>query len=105
MWNVDYCSILPRIDIEEMNELERTFLEMLQFNINVDSSVYTKYYFELRRLAEEADRPFPLEPMSKERAAKLEATAKHIRDAALKSTLRGAKSLGHGDFLSKAVLP
>eukprot|EP00038_Savillea_parva_P007626 m.171485 g.171485 ORF g.171485 m.171485 type:complete len:351 (-) comp13381_c0_seq1:290-1342(-) len=105
VWNVDYCSILPRIDIEEMNELERTFLEMLQFNINVDSSVYTKYYFELRRLAEETDRPFPLEPMSKERAAVLEATAKHIQDHALKGEMRGAKSLGHAEFVTHAVLP
>mmetsp|Transcript_27472 Transcript_27472/g.72200 ORF Transcript_27472/g.72200 Transcript_27472/m.72200 type:complete len:359 (-) Transcript_27472:89-1165(-) len=105
VWNVDYCSILPRIDIEEMNELERTFLEMLQFNINVDSSVYTKYYFELRQLAEEAERPFPLEPMSKERAAQLEASAKHIQDAVIKADLRGAKSLGHDEFMHKAVLP
>jgi hypothetical protein len=66
---------------------------------------YTKYYFELRRLAEDADRPFPLEPMSKERAAQLEATSKHVRDAVVKSEMRGAKSLGHVEFLSKAVLP
>lgn len=105
VWNVDYCGILPRIDIEEMNELERTFLEMLQFNINVDSSVYTKYYFELRQLAEEAERPFPLEPMSKENAARLEATGKHMRDAMLKGQIRSAKSFDHKEFLSKAVLP
>ncbi len=34
------------------NDLEYTFLEMLQFNMNVDSAVYTKYYFDLRQLAE-----------------------------------------------------
>ena len=54
------------------NELERQFLEMLQFNINVPSSVYAKYYFDLRALADAHDLSFPLEPLSKERAAKLE---------------------------------
>ena len=54
------------------NELERQFLEMLQFNINVPSSVYAKYYFDLRALADAHDLSFPVEPLSKERAAKLE---------------------------------
>lgn len=56
------------------NELERQFLELLQFNINVPSSVYAKYYFDLRSLAEANNLSFPLEPLSRERAHKLEVT-------------------------------
>ncbi|XP_015776609.1 PREDICTED: cyclin-Y-like protein 1 [Acropora digitifera] len=73
VWNVDYCQILKDITVEDMNELERAFLELLQFNINVPSSVYAKYYFDLRSLADANDLVFPLEPLSKERAKKLEA--------------------------------
>ena len=54
------------------NELERYFLETLQFNINLPSSVYAKYYFDLRALAEHHDLSFPSEPLSKDRAIKLE---------------------------------
>ena len=62
------------------NELERQFLEMLQFNINVPSSVYAKYYFDLRTLAEANDLSFPPEPLSKERAQKLEAMSQQCED-------------------------
>lgn len=72
VWNVDFCTILPRIAVEDMNDLERVLLEMLRFNINVDSSVYTKYYFELRDLALESQQSFPLEPLTKDKATKLE---------------------------------
>lgn len=54
------------------NDLERHFLELLQFNINVPSSVYAKYYFDLRTLADENDLSFPVEALSKERAQRLE---------------------------------
>eukprot|EP00058_Branchiostoma_floridae_P019964 XP_002605454.1 hypothetical protein BRAFLDRAFT_74268 [Branchiostoma floridae] len=76
VWNVDYCQILRDITVEDMNALERQFLELLQFNINVPSSVYAKYYFDLRSLADANELIFPVEQLSKERAQRLEATSR-----------------------------
>ncbi|KAG5851688.1 hypothetical protein ANANG_G00054320 [Anguilla anguilla] len=72
--------ILKDITVEDMNEMERHFLELLQFNINVPASVYAKYYFDLRSLAEDNNMSFPLEPLSKERAQKLEAISRLCED-------------------------
>ncbi|XP_067844182.1 cyclin-Y-like protein 1 isoform X2 [Heptranchias perlo] len=80
VWNVDYCQILKDMTVEDMNEMERQFLEMLQFNINVPASVYAKYYFDLRSLADDNNMNFPLEPLSKERAQKLEAISRLCED-------------------------
>ncbi|XP_055336921.1 cyclin-Y-like protein 1 [Paramacrobiotus metropolitanus] len=76
VWNVDYCQILRDIQVEDMNELERNFLEQLQFNINVPASVYAKYYFDLRSLADANDLSFPAEQLNIERAQKLEALSR-----------------------------
>lgn len=56
------------------NELERVYLEQLQFNINVASSTYAQYYFDLRSLAEDNGLSFPneYEALTKERAKQLE---------------------------------
>uniref|UniRef100_A0A452HA21 Cyclin-like domain-containing protein n=2 Tax=Gopherus agassizii TaxID=38772 RepID=A0A452HA21_9SAUR len=80
VWNVDYCQILKDITVEDMNEMERHFLELLQFNINVPASVYAKYYFDLRSLADDNNLNFLLEPLSKERAQKLEAISRLCED-------------------------
>lgn len=88
VWNVDYCQILKDITVEDMNELERQFLELLQFNINVPSSVYAKYYFDLRSLAEANDLSFPTEPLSKDRAQRLEAMSRVMQDKVTAEALK-----------------
>ncbi|KAF3843294.1 hypothetical protein F7725_002143, partial [Dissostichus mawsoni] len=80
VWNVDYCQILKEITVEDMNEMERQFLELLQFNINVPASVYAKYYFDLRQLADDNNLSFPLEPLDNQRAKKLEAISRLCED-------------------------
>ncbi|CAM4890138.1 unnamed protein product [Rotaria socialis] len=73
VWNVDFCQILRDITVSEMNELEREYIQLLQFNVNVGSSIYAKYYFDLRQLAKENKISFPDELLTKEKAIKLEA--------------------------------
>uniref|UniRef100_H3CRB4 Cyclin Y n=1 Tax=Tetraodon nigroviridis TaxID=99883 RepID=H3CRB4_TETNG len=94
VWNVDYCQILKEMTIQDMNELERQFLELLQFNINVPSSVYAKYYFDLRSLSKSSNLNVPLEPLSRDKAQRLEAISrlcddrfKEIRRAARKRSV------------------
>lgn len=78
VWNVDYCQILKDMNVENMNELERQYLVLMQFNINVPSSVYAKYYFDLRKLDEE--NAYPMRPLTKEKAIKLEAMSAVSQD-------------------------
>merc|ERR1712113_1209887 len=73
VWNVDYCQIMKDLTVEDVNELEREFLHLLQFNTNVPQSVFVKYFFDLRTLAEANDLSYPPEPLTKERSQKLEA--------------------------------
>ncbi|KAB0347867.1 hypothetical protein FD754_012724 [Muntiacus muntjak] len=67
VWNVDYC-LWPyhpehARSLEDMNEMQRHFLELLQFNIHVPASVYAKYYFDLCFLAD--DNNLSLEAISR----------------------------------------
>ena len=75
VWNVDYCHILKELQVDDVNEMERSFLELLQFDINVPSSIYAKYYFDLRTFSDFNHISLPLEPMSKRKAVYLEAIA------------------------------
>ena len=61
------------------NELERQYLVLMQFNINVPSSVYAKYYYDLRTLAKDNNLSFPHEQLTKEKALRLEALLFDVR--------------------------
>lgn len=75
VWNVDFCMIIEA-DVEDLNTLERSFLELLQFNVNVPGSVYAKYYFDLREMAFKYGIKFPSSLLTFDRAVKLEASSK-----------------------------
>jgi hypothetical protein len=90
VWNVDYCQILKDLTVEDVNELEREFLRLLQFNTNVPQSVFVKYYFELRTLAEANDLAYPPEPLSRERAGKLEAMSLSYDDKVTQEVIQAS---------------
>lgn len=75
VWNVDFLSVFPSVDVRDLNLLEKNFLELIKYNVSLKGSTYAKYYFELRGLAEENDRSFPLKPLDKDQAELLEERA------------------------------
>ncbi|XP_064227171.1 uncharacterized protein LOC135272635 isoform X1 [Aotus nancymaae] len=67
VWNENFDSVA----VEEMNELERQFLKLIDYNIQVPGSIYSKYYFDLCTLAQDhAD--LPLQLLDRERTRKPE---------------------------------
>jgi len=70
VWNVDFLDLFPLLTLNDLNNTENKFLELLQFNVLIHASEYAKYYFELRALSQFDS--FPLEPLNKEMQHKLE---------------------------------
>ena len=46
---------------EQLNMLEKKFLELIHYNVTVRGAVYTRYYFELRALFKDNPRDMDLE--------------------------------------------
>jgi len=70
IWNVDFLNVFPYISVEDLNRLERQFLNAIQYMVTLKSSVYTKYYLDLRALSDKSK--FPMEPLTEERLKELE---------------------------------
>ena len=75
--NADFAYIYPFFKIEEINQLEQKFLELIQYHVTVKSTLYAKYYFELRALFKDASE-FPLQPLDAMTASALEARSKEV---------------------------
>jgi len=62
--NADYQSdTYPLLTVEDLNALERQFLSLLEFKLQLKSSVYAEYYFALRSLS--GLECFPSRPLDK----------------------------------------
>lgn len=77
--NADFAYIYPFFTTEEINKLETKFLELLEYNVTVKSSLYAKYYFELRALFKN-DAEFPLKPLDPSSAEQLELRSEKVQN-------------------------
>jgi len=71
--NLDFSIFCPMFTLKEINHLERKFLELIDFDVSVNTSLYASYYFQLRTLCQRENREFTLKPMDASTAAILEA--------------------------------
>eukprot|EP00826_Nyctotherus_ovalis_P017049 TRINITY_DN14984_c0_g1_i16.p2 TRINITY_DN14984_c0_g1~~TRINITY_DN14984_c0_g1_i16.p2 ORF type:complete len:273 (+),score=92.75 TRINITY_DN14984_c0_g1_i16:2019-2837(+) len=61
--NIHFTKVFPDISLKEINELERIYLELLEYHMHICGSEYAKYYFILRAFAEKVKGKFPLKPI------------------------------------------
>jgi hypothetical protein len=50
MWNIDFSKIIPSYNLSRVNDLERTMLEVLRYDVVISASDYARYYFNLRSM-------------------------------------------------------
>ncbi|KAM7157276.1 cyclin-Y-like protein 1 isoform 2-T3 [Molossus nigricans] len=80
LWNVHFCKVLKSITLKDLNELERQYIYLLQFNLYVSASVYAKYYFDLQTLAGDHGLLVVFAPLRKERAQNLKAISRYCEN-------------------------
>merc|ERR1740130_2283629 len=65
----------PMFTLKEINHLEKKFLELIEYDVSVSTSLYASYYFQLRTLCQRENngQEPALKPMDMEKAQALEA--------------------------------
>jgi len=71
--NIDFSVFCPMFTLKEINHLEKKFLELIGYDVSVNSSLYASYHFQLRTLCQKSQTGFSLQPMEPSVAAMLEA--------------------------------
>jgi hypothetical protein len=73
--NVDFSMFCPMFTLKEINHLEKKFLELIEYDVSVSTSLYASYYFQLRTLCQRENngQEPALKPMDMETAQALEA--------------------------------
>lgn len=106
VWNVDFVDVFSKVTVKDLNQLERHVLNGLQFHVSLKASVYAKYYFELRTLSERDDKHFPLKPLDKKGAKRLEKRSTGVEETAKMKKITRSKSADHwSGFTTPISLP
>lgn len=105
--NADFAFIYPFFEVDEINRLEEKFLELLKYNVKVNSSLYAKYYFQLRALYK-TETDFPLKPLNEQQAALLEARSSELagkeKEKGEKKVFQSLNFGGQGESKKRAMI-
>jgi hypothetical protein len=101
--NSDFAFIYPFFVTEEINKLEKKFLELIQYNVTVKSHLYARYYFELRALFKDNEREFPIKPIDKKEAEKLEINSQLFSDSFDKPDVKDRLTSTYGGISNKPM--
>lgn len=75
--------------LNEVNRMERSFIILIDYEMNIKSGDYANAYFLLRSYTKKKDRSFPLKPLDVETVLKLQRRNQQVeniaKDALLKS--------------------
>lgn len=61
--NENFAQALPLYSTQQINEMERVFLDFINYKLYIKCKDYAKYYFVLRTFAEKKKKSFPLRPL------------------------------------------
>jgi hypothetical protein len=93
--NADFSYIYPFFDTQQLNLLEMKFLEVIQYNVYVKDSLYTKFYLELKNLIPEET---PNKPMDMFSMKKLESQSKNLEENLKKNSRTTGESKQPGQL-------
>lgn len=79
MENVHFTKVFTDVSQKEINTLERVYLELIEYKLNIKGSEYAKYYFILRTAAERTNEKFPLKPMNVDNVIALQNKAVKVK--------------------------
>jgi len=90
--NVNFAQVFQEFSLDEINNLERTFLSLIDYDVVVKGSEYARYYFILRTYSEKHRAAFPLKPLDRDMVknlqTKAEAADKRLREMQAKAFYR-----------------
>ncbi|XP_064227418.1 cyclin-Y-like protein 1B [Aotus nancymaae] len=108
-WSMDDSQNPKDVAVETMSKMEKCFLELLEFNIHVSTSVYVKYYFDLRALVYDHDVYFVFNFLHKDKAQKLKAMSRLCEYKDLHQDVAAMRRAISMDFIdirhTNAILP
>merc|ERR1712072_236653 len=90
MENRHFAELSPLFTLDDINLLERHFVQAVGYDLSLGPSMYARYYLSLRAIMQANEKVFPMRPLNSDMVKKLEE-----RSAAAQLLARGQASSAH----------